>query len=331
LAEVEAQQVVVLLRDRSGAIEDTAREAAATTRDDAVSLAQQLPPATHIFGRYIASESYRGAEAFLADALPAAPPPFDCVVTNPFDPRQRRHCQQQKRLYEAQRTCLELARKRIATALQRPAPPRGTRTDVWGALAVAAEIFAAYPPTGRWLIVYSALDDTVTRLVPAQVPQFQGAKVLVRVPRTALGTQGKQRLVAFKQCLEGWGAQVAAPPFEMPWPAVFRDVNRLFAEGLPPVDPHATALAAFMATLERGPYGVIVASHATETEARTEVHRIRATYPELRPSHGPALDGKWWAVGIGDFYTRESAEALKAKAIALGLRHDTFVWDTRRY
>ena len=61
------------------------------------------------------------------------------------------------------------------------------------------------------------------------------------------------------------------------------------------------------------------------------MRRIQAKYPELAPSYGRSIHGKLWAVSLGAFYTKEAAEALQAKAIALGERFDTFVWDTRRY
>lgn len=94
--------------------------------------------------------------------------------------------------------------------------------------------------------------------------------------------------------------------------------------------PAPTALAAFMAQLEPGPYALIVASAAKAEDARREVAAIEAKYPELRPWMNQGLNGKSWAVSIGESYTRQSAEALRKKAIELGLRRDAFLWDTRR-
>jgi hypothetical protein len=94
--------------------------------------------------------------------------------------------------------------------------------------------------------------------------------------------------------------------------------------------PAPTPLAAFMAQLTPGPYGVIVASAATAEGAQREVAAIQAKYPELRPWTSQSLDGRWWTVGIGESYSQPAAEALRKKAIELGLRRDAFIWDTRR-
>lgn len=322
--DVVAQDVVVLLLERSEAVHESETT---QIRADLVHLVQRLPAATQL---YMADNASSGG-VWRRDAIPAEPEPVACKATNPFDYAAKQACQRQQRQYEAQRACVTAARQRIIATLQQLAPVPAPRTDVYGTLAAVATLFSAYPPTGRWLIVYATLDETVHRQVPQPLVQFQGAKVLVRLPRPAMGDQGTQRLAVFKQRLCGWGAQVAVPPFEMPWPAVFQHADRLFAAAVPVVDPPATALATFMASLDPGPYGVIVASYATVAAAHKEVQRIQAQYPELAAAYGRSVDGKSWAVSIGAFYAREAADALKAKAIALGLRHDTFVWDTRRY
>lgn len=320
--ESAAQAIVVLLLDRSESV-------LTPSHADLLRLVQYLPAGSELVGVFVQENSYPGA-AFLHDVIPASPQAVACKATNPFDYQAKQACAQAQRRAKMLETCVTAARQRISTTLQGLTVGPAQRTDVSGALAVAAEQFAAYPPTGRWLIVYSALDDTVHRQRPKLLVPLQGARVFVRMPRAVLGEQGSHRLAAFKESLDSAGAQVAAPPFEMAWPVVFRQAERLFAAPIPLVDP-STPLAAFMATLAPGPYGVIVASLATETEARQAVRTIHAQYPELRPSHGLAADGKSWAVSIGDFYAREAAEALKAKAKALGLRRDTFVWDSRRY
>lgn len=322
--DVATRDVVVVLVERPGSVHESEMT---QIRTDFVDLVERLPAATQL---YMADNASSG-DVWRRDAIPAEPEPVDCKSTNPFDYAAKQACQRQRRHYEARRACVALARQRIIATLQQLSPVPAPRPAVYGTLAAVATMFAAYPSSGRWLIVYSALDETVPRQILKPLEPFKGAKVLVRMPRPALGEQGPQRLAAFKQRLCGWGAQVAVPPFEMPWPAVFQHADDLFAAAVPVVDPPTTALAAFMATLARGPYGVIVASHATEAAARQEVHQIHATYPELWPSHGPSVDGKLWAVSLGAFYTRDAAEALKAKAKALGLRHDTFVWHTRRY
>lgn len=322
--EVAARDVVVVLVERSGAVQESEMT---QIRTDFVHLVERLPAATHL---YIADNA-SSDDVWRRDAIPTEPEPVDCKATNPFDYAAKRACQRQQRQYEAQRACVALARQRISATLQQLSPVPAQRPDVYRTLAAVATMFAAYPSSGRWLIVYSALDETVHRQILTPLVPFEGAKVLVRMPRPALGEHGPQRLAAFKQRLCGWGAQVAVPPFEMPWPAVFQHADRLFAAALPVVDPPAPALAAFMASLEPGPYGVIVASPDTEAGAHQEVRRLQAKYPELAPSYGRASNGKFWAVSIGAFYSQKAAEVLKAKALALGERSDTFVWDTRRY
>ena len=321
--DVAALDIWVVLVEHPGSVPESEMT---PVRTDLGHLGERLPAGIHL---YMADNGASGA-VWRRDAIPAEPEPVDCKPTNPFDYAAKQACSRQQRQYEARRACVTAARQRISATLQQLAPGPAPRPDVDGTLAAVATLFAAYPSSGRWLIVYSPLEETVHRQVLKPLGPFEGAKVLVRMPRPALGEQGPQRLAALKQRLCGWGAQVAIPPFEMPWPAVFQQADRLFAAPSV-VEPPATALAAFMGSLEPGPYGVIVASPATEVAARLEVRRMQAQYPELAPSYGRSIDGKSWAVSIGEFYTQKAAEALKAKAIALGERFDTFVWDTRRY
>ena len=101
----------------------------------------------------------------------------------------------------------------------------------------------------------------------------------------------------------------------------------------PPVlSPPDPGLAAFMESLTPGSHGVIVASHATEQAAQAEVRQIHSQYPALRPWYRQLVGrSNVWAVYIGDAYAYDAAIALKNKAIALGLRSDTFVWGNQRY
>lgn len=305
VAEVPPQQVVVILR--AGGTQ---------SQEDLVGLVRYLAPATHI---YIAEATPSGSGGIVADALPPAPAPFECVVKNPFDLREKQACQRRQRLYKAQRDCLEAARQRIITALRGLPPAPATLPEGWGALSAATQILAAYPTSTRWLVMYGDLGDHVNLRVPHALPGLEGVKVLVRLAHTT-PDQTAPRLAGFTQPLRRWGALVTEVPMEVPWPV---------AVAMPPSpaggDGPGTALAALMGTLEPGPYGVIVASHATEQAARAEVDQIKARYPELRPWYWRPPDGKYWAVCLGETYTRASAEALKHKAIELGLRPDTFL------
>lgn len=305
LAEVPPQQVVVILR--AGGTQ---------SEDDLVGLVRYLAPATHI---YVAEAAPSGSGVVVADALPPAPAPFECVVKNQFDPREKQACQRRQRLSEAQRDCLEAARQRIITALRGLTPARAPLTEGWGVLGTAAQILAAYATSTRWLVMYGDLGDNGPLRGPHALPGLEGVKVLVRLAHPT-PDQTAPRLAGFTQPLRRWGALVTVVPVEVPWPV---------AVAMPPStaggDGPVTALAALMVTLEPGPYGVIVASHATEQAARAEVDQIKARYPELRPWYWRPPDGKYWAVCLGEAYTRASAETLKHKAIELGLRPDTFL------
>ena len=303
--QVQAQHVVVLLRDGS-----------TQSQEDLVNLVHYLEPPTHI---YIAEAAPHNPGRFFADALPPAPAPFKCVVKNPYDRREKEACEQRQRLYEVQRDCLEAARQRIVAVLRDLSPARAMPTEGWGALLAAAQIFAAYPTSTRWLVLPADLGEPADPRVSPALPGLQGTKVLVRFAH-ATPDKLPQRLAGLTQPLLRWGALVTVVPVEVPWPV---------AVAMPPAtagsDGLVTSLAAFMATLEPGLYGVIVASHATEQAARAEVARLAARYPELRPWSWRPSDRKPWAVCLGEAYTRASAEALKHKARELGLRPDTFL------
>jgi len=69
-------------------------------------LVHQLEPATHLYGHAIAPQSSRDTAMVIQDALPVAPDAFACQITNQFNLRQKRRCQEQQRVYDAQRACL---------------------------------------------------------------------------------------------------------------------------------------------------------------------------------------------------------------------------------
>jgi hypothetical protein len=83
-------------------------------------------------------------------------------------------------------------------------------------------------------------------------------------------------------------------------------------------------LSRFMSNLTLGPYLLIVGSHDSEDSARKQAEGIQEKHPEFRPSYGQARNNKWF-VQIGGYYSQESATALKAKAIELGLRSDSYL------
>lgn len=141
---------------------------------DVANLVLRLPPATLVFVRYIADQSYRDSELCLTDAIPEEPPPVNCAVTNPFDFLQKRRCKMEKLLYKARLRCLDNARKRIAVALRSLAPARSRYTDIWGAIAAASEILIAYPKSKRIIIIYSDLNDNAGIRLPGRLPGLEG-------------------------------------------------------------------------------------------------------------------------------------------------------------
>lgn len=349
VADVEAQHVLMILWDHGGSGATQAGNRLTPLQADMGQLVHQLEPATHLYGYAIAPQSSRATDMFLQDILPAAPDAFACQVKNPYDLHQKRRCQEERRVYDAQRACLTAARQRIVTLMQSLTPARATSPDIGGAVAEAAATLAAYPlHIDRRLILYTALVDTVDVQLPQGVSGLQGATVIVRLVSTGTPPATVPWLATLTRQLTAWGAHVRAVPLAAPWSVVLRHGDLpnpvMVAQEtphvpvsqppvLPPlVTPPASELATFMQTLTPGSYGVIVASHATEQAAQAEVRQLRSQYPALRPWHRQ-LVGKTnvWAVYIGDAYAYDSAIALKDKAIALGLRSDTFVWGSQRY
>lgn len=228
--EVSAQWIVMILWDRSGSVQQLTHDQTERIRTDAMALIEHLPPATLVFGHYIAAHSY-GEEGFLRDAIPAAPAAAPCQITNIWDPRQKQACRQQERRSTAQLACVTAARQRMTNTLQELTPARATSTDVWGAMAVASEIMQAYSYCHRLIVVYSDLEDNVlTRQRPGQrrngqraaqpslpdLPGLRGVTVVVRTPRTDPAVAARH-VRAFQRHLTGWGATVTAVPFEVPW------------------------------------------------------------------------------------------------------------------
>lgn len=97
-------------------------------------------------------------------------------------------------------------------------------------------------------------------------------------------------------------------------------------------------LARFMQSLEPGDFVVVVGSFASEAGAQETRDRLRRQHPELfrpnlSPTSGNTADyenyyqrGRFWVVYVGDFYSRESAERLRQKAVEeLGMRDDSFL------
>jgi len=99
-------------------------------------------------------------------------------------------------------------------------------------------------------------------------------------------------------------------------------------------------LNSFLSQLEPGEWAVIVGSYKNKTLAEDEIQKIKAKYPELflpqaseiykryYDNYGEAkyFDGKYWAIYIGGFYSYESANLLREKAIAeLGLDEDSYL------
>lgn len=216
-SEVKPLYVLLILIDRSGSIQDESQDQLPRVQADAANLVQRLPPATVILGRYISAQSYRDAESFLADVIPGEPPAVDCVVTNPFDPVQKRRCQMAERRYRAQLQCVEQARKRITAVFLSLTPARAQRTDIWGGIAAASEIFSTYPASiKKTIIVYSDLADNVRTPLPDHLVGLEGAEVVVRTARTGGNPREvSQRVTAFGDRLSRWGAKMRSSPIDV--------------------------------------------------------------------------------------------------------------------
>lgn len=221
LLHVEVHAVLLLLPDRSGSVQDGARGLLPKLQTDAATLVQQLPPATLILGRYISARSYSDAESFLADAIPGEPPAVQCVVQNPFDFAQQRHCQLEKRRYQAQLQCIDEARQRIAVTLRGLTPARAPQTDLWGGIAAAADILSVYPTGRRTILLYSDLQDNARVPLPLHLPGLEGVQVLVRAPHTAEPKSWAQCLATLSSRLLHWGATVRPVPLTVPLNPIF--------------------------------------------------------------------------------------------------------------
>jgi len=97
----------------------------------------------------------------------------------------------------------------------------------------------------------------------------------------------------------------------------------------------------FLSQLEPGDYVVIVGTYSKEKLARKEVERIKSRYPELFIPYlsselhgqycndygeGSYFDGIYWRTYIGEFYSKNSANLLKEKAIReLEIPDDAFI------
>jgi hypothetical protein len=215
-SQIKVRHVVQILIDRSGSVQDGAEERVVRFRTDAAQLVDRLPPATVVFVRYISDKSYRDTELYLLDAIPEEPPAVTCRVTNPFDVRQRRRCKLEQLHYDAQLRCLTEARERIATTLQQLAPERADKTDVWGGIAIAEEVFRTYAAPYALLVVYSDLEDNVKTPLPNMLPGLKGAEVIVRATRADNPAEMTRRFTAFEQRLAGWGAVVRSQPIDLP-------------------------------------------------------------------------------------------------------------------
>jgi len=224
-SQVQARKVVQILIDRSGSVSDRAEERVLRFRNDAAQIVDRLPPATVVFVRYISDNSYRDTELYLLDTIPEEPPAVTCRVTNPFDVRQRRRCKQEYLRYEAQMSCLTAARARIVTALQALTPARANKTDVWGGIAIAEEVFRTYAAPHSLLVVYSDLEDNVRTPLPNMLPGLKGAEVIVRAARADNPAEMTRRFTAFEQRLAGWGASVKSQPIDVPLNEIFSAIN----------------------------------------------------------------------------------------------------------
>lgn len=210
-SEVEVRRVLLILLDRSGSFLDGSGVLAVNSRDDIADLVRRLPPETVILVRYISDKSYSPAEKCLIDVIPGEPVPVHC--DNPFDPR----CQREQHRYEARLGCLDETRKRISIALLNLAPPRAPRTDIWGAIAAAADILNAYRTSQRAIVLHSDLQDTVGTRLPNHLSGLEGVKVIARPAAVNEGpTEMAQRLAVFSERLSRWGATVEAIPPEVP-------------------------------------------------------------------------------------------------------------------
>ncbi len=211
-SEVEPRHVLLILCDRSGSVLD----GSGMICTESAKLLPHLPSSTLILGRFVSSRSYSDTETFLTDAIPQRPSAPNCTLTNPFDPRQRRLCYEERLRYKAQIRCVEEARERIATSLKNLKPTRSSHTDLWGALAAAAEILAVYPQSQRTLLIYSDLHDTVGTPLPNTLPGLKGVRVIACTAKNHSPTEMARRKEVLRRRLLKWGATPEFRPLGTP-------------------------------------------------------------------------------------------------------------------
>lgn len=216
-SEVKARHILLIFFDRSGSFLD-ARDRDTNALADAANFVRQLPPAALVLVRYISDRSYEDTERCLTEAIPEESPAVDCVVTNPFDPLQKRRCQMEEFRYKAQLRCLNEGRERIAAALLGLTPARAKYTDVWGAIYAASQILNTYRyrTNCRVIIIYSDLHDNVGTRLPNHLAGLEGVKVIVRMARNEDPIVTEQRMSTFSERLSRWGAEVQSIPIEVP-------------------------------------------------------------------------------------------------------------------
>jgi len=105
----------------------------------------------------------------------------------------------------------------------------------------------------------------------------------------------------------------------------------------------STDLKEFLSRLEPGQQAVIIGSFRRLEDAKNEVARMKAGYPELfsvqtgrsqidERWEGIYTDGRYFIVYIGGLYSVDSANALRRKAIEeLGARKDSFIRNPYRW
>lgn len=195
------RHIIIFLLDRSLSIRQGQEDQLAEIREDAARLAQRLPPASRLVVRFIGEQSYRDGERAMSGDVPNTPQPQQCQT---FDYRCRR--EEQQRL--ARGRCVDDARLRLATAMRDLNPERVKNTDVWGAMAAAADILSGYPKSQKTVVVLSDLLDTVGLQMPKQLPGLVNARVLVRLVKNETPVTLEQHFSVFSARMAQWGATV---------------------------------------------------------------------------------------------------------------------------
>ena len=316
LAEIDQPERAIVI------VLDTSRELGkefGRIKDDIKQLMLRLPPQSVLFVQTSGPEG-----GVLSDGVPSAPGAFACDLLdeNPFDVVAQQTCRQRRSVFEAQLGCVETARLRMTDKLDKLEVPPATQSDLTVTLVATAGVFQSYPTArARSLILYTQ-GESAQAAAAAKLTGFEGVGVIFRGPS--------------RPNIKFSGAMVTAAPLVVPLSSlVFRREDAqppavAAASPLPAVTGShqvapASDLAAFMDGLEPGPYTVCVVTHTSHESAKTEVQRIYAAHPELRPS--VFVDGRHYGVRLGHgFYAQQSAEALRAKAVSLGARPDTFVF-----